>query len=194
MRAGSSHLRRRPRTQCCGEVVRGAITCSYRSERHFTLAWSLLGGRPGEVWSTEVVRGSGEVEAVPSKQALTLAEGNELWIISGGGGVHGSPWGASLDGSWPTCSTGRCPPPPPVRCTAWCWTSRRKRSTKRRRKGCGRVCATRTWAMARSGIVDSGMSGRRPETGGSSVQRVGRAGQCPGGSDERDAGGVSAGL
>ena len=73
------------------EAVRGAITCSYRSERHFTPAWGLFGGRPGAVWSTEVVRGSGEVETVPSKRAFTLADGDELRILSGGGGGHGSP-------------------------------------------------------------------------------------------------------
>ena len=73
------------------EAVRGAMTCSYRSERHFTPAWGLFGGRPGAVWSTEVVRGAGEVEVVPSKQAFTLAEGDELRILSGGGGGHGSP-------------------------------------------------------------------------------------------------------
>ena len=73
------------------EAVRGAMTCSYRSERHFTPAWGLFGGRPGAVWSTEVVRCSGEVEAVPSKRAFTLAAGDELRILSGGGGGHGSP-------------------------------------------------------------------------------------------------------
>ena len=73
------------------EAVRGAITCSYRSERHFTPAWGLFGGRPGAVWSTEVVRGSGEVETVPSKRAFTLADGDELRILSGGGGGHGPP-------------------------------------------------------------------------------------------------------
>ena len=73
------------------EAVRGAITCSYRSERHFTPAWGLFGGRPGAVWSTEVVRDSGEVETVPSKRAFTLAAGDELRILSGGGGGHGSP-------------------------------------------------------------------------------------------------------
>ena len=73
------------------EAVRGATACSYRSERHFTPAWGLFGGRPGAVWSTEVVRGSGEVEVVPSKRAFTLAAGDELRILSGGGGGHGSP-------------------------------------------------------------------------------------------------------
>ena len=73
------------------EAMRGAITCSYRSERHFTPAWGLFGGRPGAVWSTEVVRRTGEVEAVPSKRAFTLEEGDELRILSGGGGGHGSP-------------------------------------------------------------------------------------------------------
>lgn len=73
------------------EAARGAMTCSYRSERHFTPAWGLFGGGPGAVWSTEVARSSGEVEAVPSKQAFTLAAGDELRILSGGGGGHGSP-------------------------------------------------------------------------------------------------------
>ena len=73
------------------EAVRGAITCSYRSERHFTPAWGLFGGRPGAVWSTEVVRGSGAVETVPSKRAFTLEGGDELRILSGGGGGHGPP-------------------------------------------------------------------------------------------------------
>ena len=73
------------------EAVRGTMTCSYRSERHFTPAWGLFGGRPGAVWSTEVVRGAGEVEPVPSKRAFTLAEGDALRILSGGGGGHGSP-------------------------------------------------------------------------------------------------------
>ena len=73
------------------EAMRGTITCSYRSERHFTPAWGLFGGRPGAVWSTEVVRRTGEVEAVPSKRAFTLEEGDELRILSGGGGGHGSP-------------------------------------------------------------------------------------------------------
>ena len=73
------------------EAVRGTMACSYRSERHFTPAWGLFGGRPGAVWRTEVARGSGEVETVPSKQAFTLAEGDELRMLTGGGGGHGSP-------------------------------------------------------------------------------------------------------
>ena len=72
--------------------------------------------------------------------------------------------------------------------------SRRRRSMRRRRKGCGRVCARRTWNRARSGIGDSSTSRRRPQTDRSVVRRRKRAGQRPGGIDERDAGGVSAGL
>lgn len=72
-------------------VIRGEVTASYRSERHFTQAWGLAGGRPGAAWSTEVRRADGRHEVIASKSAITLRPDDELVIVSGGGGGYGDP-------------------------------------------------------------------------------------------------------
>ncbi len=73
------------------QVTRGEVTCSYRSERHYTPAWGLFGGLPSATWQTYIVRRSGEVETVPSKRVFTLQEGDALHVYAGGGGGYGDP-------------------------------------------------------------------------------------------------------
>jgi N-methylhydantoinase B len=70
-------------------ATRGDISCSYRSERHFTAPWGLFGGAPGKVWRTEIKRQGGGIEIVPSKRGFTLHSGDTLRIFTGGGGGHG---------------------------------------------------------------------------------------------------------
>ncbi len=70
-------------------ATRGQVTCSYRSERHFTGAWGLFGGMPGARWFSEVRRADGTDEPIASKRAFTLHTGDELVIRSGGGGGYG---------------------------------------------------------------------------------------------------------
>jgi N-methylhydantoinase B len=72
-------------------VTRGEVTCSYRSERHYTAPWGLFGGLPGTMWETRIVRRSGAIEHVPGKQVFTLREGDELHVYAGGGGGYGDP-------------------------------------------------------------------------------------------------------
>jgi N-methylhydantoinase B len=73
------------------QATQDNISCSYRSERHFTAPWGLFGGKPGEVWRTEVKRANGGSEPVHSKRAFTLDAGDELRMLTGGGGGHGQP-------------------------------------------------------------------------------------------------------
>lgn len=70
-------------------ATRGDISCSYRSERHFTAPWGLFGGAPGQMWRTEIKRRGGAIEIVPSKRGFTLHPGDELRMFTGGGGGHG---------------------------------------------------------------------------------------------------------
>jgi len=71
------------------QATRGEISCSYRSERHFTAPWGLFGGGPGQMWRTQIKRLDGGLETVPSKRGFTLHAGDELRMFTGGGGGHG---------------------------------------------------------------------------------------------------------
>jgi N-methylhydantoinase B/oxoprolinase/acetone carboxylase alpha subunit len=73
------------------EATAGPIQCSFRSERHFTPAWGLLGGGPGQTWATHIRRASGEQEIIPSKRVFTLDRGDALVMLTGGGGGYGDP-------------------------------------------------------------------------------------------------------
>lgn len=88
---GAGRFRGGTGTERVLQATRGEIACSYRSERHYTPAWGLYGGRPGALWRTDVARRDGALEPVPSKQAFTLRAGDELRMLTGGGGGHGSP-------------------------------------------------------------------------------------------------------
>ena len=70
-------------------ATRGEVTCSYRSERHFTAAWGLHGGAPGARWASEIARADGSREAIASKRGFTLRADDRLVIRTGGGGGHG---------------------------------------------------------------------------------------------------------
>jgi N-methylhydantoinase B len=72
-------------------VTSGEVVASYRSERHFTSPWGLFGGRAAARWETRVERRDGSVETIPSKARLTLAAGDVLCVLSGGGGGYGDP-------------------------------------------------------------------------------------------------------
>ena len=69
----------------------GPIRCSFRSERHFTQTWGLLGGLPGASWATRISRADGSEEIVPSKRVFTLNKGDALVMFTGGGGGYGDP-------------------------------------------------------------------------------------------------------
>jgi N-methylhydantoinase B len=73
------------------QATQDGISCSYRSERHFIAPWGLFGGGPGEVWRTDIKRAAGGSEPVRSKRAFTLNDGDELRMLTGGGGGHGRP-------------------------------------------------------------------------------------------------------
>jgi N-methylhydantoinase B len=73
-------------------LTAGEVVASYRSERHYTSPWGLFGGRAASRWQTSVQRQDGGVEQVPSKSRLTLAAGDVLRVLTGGGGGHGDPF------------------------------------------------------------------------------------------------------
>src|SRR5215510_2822616 len=73
-------------------LTAGEVVASYRSERHYTSPWGLFGGRAASRWQTSVQRKDGSLEQVPSKSRLTLAAGDVLRVLTGGGGGHGDPF------------------------------------------------------------------------------------------------------
>ncbi|MEE9325398.1 MAG: hydantoinase B/oxoprolinase family protein [Dehalococcoidia bacterium] len=73
------------------EVTRGQATVTYRGERHTTPPWGLLGGLPAWQSRAHVVRKSGGVEEVASKEILTLNEGDQLHTFTAGGAGYGDP-------------------------------------------------------------------------------------------------------
>jgi N-methylhydantoinase B len=72
-------------------VMRGEATISHRGDRFTTPPWGLLGGKPGAQWRSVVVRANGDRITLSSKVVLTLREGDELQVFSGGGGGYGDP-------------------------------------------------------------------------------------------------------
>lgn len=73
------------------QLMRGEATISHRGDRFTTPPWGLLGGKPGAQWRSVVVRANGEKIELSSKVVLTLREGDELQVFSGGGGGYGDP-------------------------------------------------------------------------------------------------------
>lgn len=73
------------------EVARGEATITYRGERHTLPPWGVFGGQPGNQGMARIHRKSGEVEEVPAKATLHLAEGDQLHTFTAGGAGYGDP-------------------------------------------------------------------------------------------------------
>jgi N-methylhydantoinase B len=73
------------------EVLRGAVTASWRGDRHFSCPWGLFGGKAGLPWQLSVHRRSGEVEVIPGRSVFTIEEGERVVLLGGGGGGYGDP-------------------------------------------------------------------------------------------------------
>ncbi len=73
------------------QLTRGEAFGSSRSERHYTSPWGLYGGLPGARWGVKVVQSSGEIVDSPSKSSIYMRAGDELHVLTGGGGGYGDP-------------------------------------------------------------------------------------------------------
>jgi N-methylhydantoinase B len=73
------------------EFLRGEIVATHRGERNYTSPWGLFGGKPGARARTEVMRPDRTIEVVPSKKTLTLKGGDQMRILTTGGGGYGDP-------------------------------------------------------------------------------------------------------
>jgi 5-oxoprolinase (ATP-hydrolysing) len=67
------------------------VTVSLLGERRRTAPFGLAGGSPGAAGRNRVVRAGGRATEVPGHATLELAEGDELWIETPGGGGYGAP-------------------------------------------------------------------------------------------------------
>jgi N-methylhydantoinase B len=74
------------------ELLRGEVTVSHRSDRHYTPPWGLRGGRPGARWTTLVRRAGGAEEIMPGRKVFALGAGDRVVALTGGGGGYGPPW------------------------------------------------------------------------------------------------------
>ncbi|MDP6563552.1 MAG: hydantoinase B/oxoprolinase family protein [Alphaproteobacteria bacterium] len=71
------------------EVMAGEVTVTYRGERHDHPAAGARGGEAGAAAAAEIQRRDGAIEAIPSKQVVTLMPGDRLIVETAGGGGHG---------------------------------------------------------------------------------------------------------
>jgi N-methylhydantoinase B len=73
------------------ELLRGEGTLSQRRDRHLLPPWGILGGHPAPVCRTQLLKASGEVVEVKSKEVLYLRAGDRLLIHTTGGAGYGDP-------------------------------------------------------------------------------------------------------
>ena len=73
------------------EIMAGEVTLTYRGERHNHPARGSQGGEPGALASARILRATGAVEDIPSKQVTVLYPGDRLCIETAGGGGFGPP-------------------------------------------------------------------------------------------------------
>lgn len=74
------------------ELLRGEVTVSHRSDRHYTQPWGLRGGRAAARWTTLVKRADGREEIIPGRKTFSLSAGDRVVALTGGGGGYGAPW------------------------------------------------------------------------------------------------------
>lgn len=73
------------------EVLRGEVVASHRGDRHYTVPWGLFGGSAASSWQSWIVRKDGSRESIPSKQVVSLREGDRIHMLSAGGAGWGDP-------------------------------------------------------------------------------------------------------
>jgi N-methylhydantoinase B len=73
------------------EFLEGPISFSHRGERHFAAAAGLLGGEPGAMARSIIVRADGRQEDIHSKTVTQLEVGDRLIVKTAGGGGYGPP-------------------------------------------------------------------------------------------------------
>jgi len=74
------------------ELLRGEITVTVRGERHFVAPWGLHGGNAASKCETTIFRSDGTVESVLSKRVFTMQAGDQLQLLTSGGGGYGIPY------------------------------------------------------------------------------------------------------
>jgi len=73
------------------EILDGQTEITHRGDRFFTQPWGLLGGRPGQSWSTTINRRNGETFSVPARMRFKLNAGDRMLCLTAGGGGYGDP-------------------------------------------------------------------------------------------------------
>ncbi|MEI2416259.1 hydantoinase B/oxoprolinase family protein [Orrella sp. JC864] len=73
------------------ELLGESAVFTHRGERHYCAARGSAGGLSGACEVSEIVRASGQVETIPSKQVATLARGDRVIVRTPGGGGYGEP-------------------------------------------------------------------------------------------------------
>jgi N-methylhydantoinase B/oxoprolinase/acetone carboxylase alpha subunit len=73
------------------EALVDEMSFTHRSERHFSAAGGLFGGRPGARARSVIHRRDGSEEVIPSKIVTRLNRGDRVVIETAGGGGYGDP-------------------------------------------------------------------------------------------------------
>lgn len=73
------------------ELLGESAVFTHRGERHYCAARGSAGGGSGACEASEIIRASGEIEVIPSKQVANLARGDRVIIRTPGGGGYGEP-------------------------------------------------------------------------------------------------------
>jgi N-methylhydantoinase B len=77
------------------ELLDGEATLTHRGERHYCAAQGSMGGGPGAMARSRIVRADGSEELIPSKIVTRLHKGERLIVETAGGGGFGPPSGRS---------------------------------------------------------------------------------------------------
>ncbi|MCE4613422.1 MAG: hydantoinase B/oxoprolinase family protein [Desulfurococcales archaeon] len=72
-------------------ALEDGVMVTIYAERALTRPWGLKGGRPGQGFTAKIIRSSGAVEKLHSKQTATLNRGDTIVIETPGGGGYGEP-------------------------------------------------------------------------------------------------------
>ncbi|MBV7485136.1 hydantoinase B/oxoprolinase family protein [Bordetella sp. BOR01] len=73
------------------ELLGDSAVFTHRGERHYCPAQGSAGGASGACEHSVIVRASGEVEEIPSKQVADLRKGDRVIVQTPGGGGYGDP-------------------------------------------------------------------------------------------------------
>ena len=71
------------------EILAESVTLTHRGERHRFPANGAVGGAPGALAKSFVLRRNGEIEEVPSKAVIQLVKGDRVRVETAGGGGFG---------------------------------------------------------------------------------------------------------